>query len=205
MYRPKHFVPQDRERVLDLIREFPFATLITKADDGSLTLVDHVPLILSEGVLVGHFARANPHVAALRAAGETLAVFHGPHAYVSPRWYREYDVPTWNYAVVHVTGKVRLITDEAGLRGVLGLLVRTFEGATPAGPLVPEDLAAAGVLERAIVGFEIELGTLEAKMKLSQNREPEDRERVAAQLEMSADSTERAVAGLMRRFSSEPQ
>ena len=99
-----------------------------------LTTISHVPLLLvpgcePHGTLLGHVARANPHWEALRGV-ESIAVFHGPHAYVSPSWYTEpaAAVPTWNYAAIHAHGVAELIEDEAETRAVLDALVHRFEG-----------------------------------------------------------------------------
>src|SRR5512143_3580210 len=104
IYIPRHFAVDDRAAALQLVREYPFATLVTPSS--SEPMVSHVPLLLSSNepdcdTLIGHFARANPHWK--HASGiASVAIFHGPHAYVSPSFYAEpaAAVPTWNYAIV---------------------------------------------------------------------------------------------------------
>jgi transcriptional regulator len=204
MYVPESFqMPDPRAEGLKLAGEHPFATLVTMAPGG--VHVDHVPLLVEwkagEPRVLGHFSRKNPHAAALAQAGESLAVFHGPHAYISPRWYAEYDVATWNYAVAHVRGRVRLIEDDRGLTAIVGALTARFEAPLGGigGPLIPEDLKGDGVLGRAIVGFELSELQVEVKMKLNQNRPLADREGAIAGLERTGDPGARQLAALMRR------
>jgi transcriptional regulator len=145
-------------------------------------------------VLRGHLARANPQLAHLADGGEVLTIFHGPHGYVSPSVYAEQpSVPTWNYVVVHVHGRARRV-DESGLRSILDDMVTLFD-ATGWSLYTGDDFLRPAL--DVIAGFEIELDRLEGKLKLSQNRSPEDQARVIAWLERGDDSS-RAVATLMR-------
>ena len=160
-------------------------------------MVSHLPLLVDaqRNVLRGHLARPNPQVAHFAAGTQALAIFHGPHAYVSPSVYEEHpSVPTWNYVVVHVRGKSRLV-DEATLRRILDDLVVHFD---PTGWRLeaPEDYVRSAL--DVIAGFEIPIEQLEGKWKLSQNRSLTDQHRVAAWLERR-DEASRAVAALMRQ------
>jgi transcriptional regulator len=194
MYRPDAFRLDDRETLLAHARTHPFATVITQRG-GSLT-VSHLPLLVDpeRGVLRGHLARENPQYQDLAAESEALAIFHGPHAYVSPSVYEEQpSVPTWNYVVLHVRGRARLV-DEPVLRNILDDLVGRFD---PTGwKLDAPDEYLRSALD-AIAGFEISIEELEGKWKLSQNRSLTDQRRVAAWLEAGVESS-RAVAALMR-------
>jgi transcriptional regulator len=146
--------------------------------------------------LLGHFARANPHGQALLAAQHVMAIFQGPHAYISPSWYDHHpSVPTWNYAVVHAHGKARPI-DEDELRGLLARLSAKYESGRPA-PWRMEDLAEDYVAKMvtAIAGFAIDVERIEGKFKLSQNRPGRDAERVAAALQGEGEAE---LARLMR-------
>ncbi len=132
LYIPGHFAPRDRSSVARLLHEHPFATLVTPS--AAEPFVTHLPLIHvadcePHGTLHGHFARTNPHVEAA-AHGASLALFHGPHAYVTPSWYADPAgaVPTWNYAVAHAHGTIELARDPAETRAVLDLLIQRFEG-----------------------------------------------------------------------------
>jgi len=194
MYRPDAFRVDDRQTLLAFAKTQPFATVITQRG-GALT-VSHLPLLVDSerGVLRGHLARENPQYLDLAAESEVLAIFHGPHAYVSPSVYEEHpSVPTWNYVVVHVRGRGRLV-DELGLRTILDDLVGRFD---PTGWRLeaPEDYVRSAL--DAVAGFEIPIEKLEGKWKLSQNRSLNDQKRVAASLE-GGDETSRAVAALMR-------
>jgi transcriptional regulator len=182
MYVPAHF-REDRVEVLhDAMRRIGLATLVTKNADG--VEANHLPLLLEDGMLRGHFARANPVWKSLHHDAEALAIFLGPHAYVSPSWYPSkaqtgQAVPTWNYITVHARGRLTLKDDPAWLRAHVGALSATHEAAS----IAPWSVADAPVdyidgLLRAIVGFEISLTRLEGKWKLSQNRSAADIEAV---------------------------
>jgi transcriptional regulator len=202
VYIPQHFASRDSARVAQILHDHPFATLVTPGDPEPV--VTHLPLLLvadcePHGTLFGHFARANPH-ARSRATRESVAIFHGPHAYVTPSWYADPAgaVPTWNYAVVHAHGVIELATDPAETRAVLDLLVERFESGRAAPwqlGLAPERLAA---MVNAIVGFRIRVTRIEAKFKLSQNRSGDDQRRVAAGLAAEGYAEATATAEWMR-------
>jgi len=197
LYMPPHFRVDDRAALERFMDENGFATLVSHGAGG--LSVSHVPLLVEvEGDalrLLGHVARNNDHWRALEAADEVLAIFHGPHAYVSPTWYAQHpSVPTWNYAVVHAHGKARLM-DEAALHDLVTRLSSKYEAGN-AKPWRLSDQPAAyvsGMLQN-IVGFEIEVQRLEGKFKLSQNR-PAEIERVIGALEKAGET---AVAALMK-------
>jgi transcriptional regulator len=194
MYLPKHFREDDREMLVAHAAAYPFATVLTHGEGG--LLVSHLPLLVDDGknLLRGHLARANAQSAHLAAGVEALAIFHGPHGYVSPSIYAEHpSVPTWNYAVVHVRGRARLV-DEATLRQTLDDMVERFDRS--GWKFRPPDDYARRMLG-AIAGFEIAIEGLEGKWKLSQNRSAEDQRRVAAWFEGGGEA-ERALATLMR-------
>jgi transcriptional regulator len=196
MYLPDAFRLDDRQTLFEQVAAHPFATVISLQGMGGDLGVSHLPLLVDRQreLLRGHLARANPQVAHFAAGAEMLAVFHGPHAYVSPSVYEEHpSVPTWNYVVVHVRGRGRLV-DEATLRETLEDMVRHFD---PTGWRfqAPEEYVRSAL--DSIAGFEIPIERLEGKFKLSQNRSRTDQERVAAWLE-HGDAASRAVAALMR-------
>jgi transcriptional regulator len=194
MYVPEVFRFDDRTALLSLASAYPFASVITHGERG--LEVSHVPLCVDaeRNCLRGHVARANPQLAHLADGHDVLAVFHGPHGYVSPSVYAEQpSVPTWNYVVVHVHGRARRV-DELALREILDEMVTRFD-ATGWRLYTGEEFLRPAL--EAIAGFEIVIDRLEGKRKLSQNRSPEDRARVAEWLERG-DETSRAVAVLMR-------
>ncbi len=205
LYIPPAFQCADSAPALALMRAWPFATLITSVV-GSEPHITHLPLLLDGPQLTGHLARANPHAAALFAAGShTIAVFHGPHAYVSPRWYVEpaREVPTWNFATVHVQGQPQAIDDAARKRAVLEAISATFEPAENPWTLQLEGARLAALIDH-IVAFHLPLTRIEAKFKLNQNKTAPDRAHVAAQLRSQSDSSAAAVAQLMQRFEPVP-
>ncbi|MGH8461192.1 MAG: FMN-binding negative transcriptional regulator [Stenotrophobium sp.] len=168
-----------------LMRGYPFATLITTTQGEPR--ITHLPLLWqaggAHGVLLGHMARANPHWQAF-VAGITVAIFHGPHAYISPRWYVNPDreVPTWNYAVVHAHGHPQLIGDEDAKLALIDRTTAEFERAAPQPWTRKVKGERLHAMLGAIVAFRMPLERIEAKFKMNQNRTPGDREQVMAQL-----------------------
>ncbi|HSG69635.1 MAG TPA: FMN-binding negative transcriptional regulator, partial [Planctomycetaceae bacterium] len=179
MYNPASFVQNDLPTLHSFIARHSFATLISQSADGPD--VSHLPLLLDceQNRLLGHFARANPHWQTLDGQS-VLAVFHGPHAYISPAWYEVPNtVPTWNYAVVHVRGLCQIVEDRAQTREILERTVQTFEADRPnpwsIDEVEPELLAK---LISSIVAFTISIEQIEGKWKLNQNHDELRRRRV---------------------------
>jgi transcriptional regulator len=200
MYLPEHFKEESPERINALIQKNAFGMLVT-APQGQ-TFVSHLPFLFepssgTQGKLSGHMARANPHWEHLVSGDEVLVVFQGAHAYVSPSWYAAPGVPTWNYAVVHLRGRPRIMESEAELEALLERQTDVYEQKQPK-PWKP-DLAGErrAKLLGMIVGFEIEITDIQAKFKLSQNRSAEDRLHVVSELEKSTNALEVSIAKLM--------
>jgi len=200
MYVPEHFKEANPERISALIEGHPLGMLVT-APEG-LPFASHLPFIFerpadSQGKLLGHMARANPQWQHFSTDSEVLAVFQGPHAYVSPSWYSSPGVPTWNYAVVHLRGTPRLIERESELEALVERLTHVYESRMP-NPWKPNLAGERRTkLLNMIVGFEIEITDIQGKFKLSQNRPPEDRRSVVEKLSRSDNQTEAAIAKLM--------
>lgn len=202
MYLPRSFRVDDVQVLHELIEAHSFGTLFSTFEGASVA--SHLPFMVDpnrgdRGTLIAHFARANKHWKHFQDGGEALAVFQGPHAYISPAWYeQQVTVPTWNYAVVHAYGTPRLIHDPAALRSMVIGLVDLHEGT---GPAAAWDVAKAEpVMEaelKAIVGFELEIDRIEGKFKFNQNRSRADQAGVAHHLSTSTDPTEQAVAEIM--------
>ncbi len=172
----------ERAAIARLMHEHSFATLITPA--APEPMISHLPLLLvpgcePHGTLLGHFARANPHWQHARDA-ESIAVFHGPHAYVSPSWYGEPGrmVPTWNYANVHAHGALTLVEDPVEAQGIIDALVHRFEASRAKPWQFQREKRERDALLGAIVTFRMRIKHVDAKFKLSQNRGSEDRARV---------------------------
>ena len=209
MYLPSHF-REDRTPVLhSLIRGNPLATLVTL--DASGLVANHIPMQIDAtaglGVLRGHVARGNPMWKSHRAEVEAMAIFQGPHAYITPQYYATKAetgkvVPTWNYATVHAYGPLRVIDDAAWLRGFLDQLTDRHEGELPAarGRWKVGDAPEAYIagLLQAIIGIEVPITRIEGKWKVSQNRPAEDRAGVAAGLAQSEAPALQAMAALVR-------
>lgn len=202
MYLPQSFVEDRPEVLAALVARHPLGLLLT-ADGGDIQ-ASHLPFLLQPATataparLRGHLARANPHSRSLDGA-QGLLVFQGPDAYVSPTYYpsKQRDprqVPTWNYAVVHARGPVRVFEDAASVLGIVAELSGHFEGAQPR-PWSLADAPAEYVdkLLRAIVGVELTVTSLQGKWKMSQNRLAEDAAGVAAALGEKESERERAV------------
>jgi transcriptional regulator len=203
VYLPPVFTETRPEVLIAHIERYDFGLLVSHGEHG--LVASHVPFLVERRAdqlyLQGHLARPNPQLADLAQSGEALAVFAGPHAYISPRWYASGPaVPTWNYADVHAYGAVRLIDDVEQLRDLVRRLSQRHESDSKT-PWQMEDQPAdymSGML-RGIVGFEICVTRLEGKFKLSQNRPVADRPRIAAALEARGDVEADGVARLMRQ------
>lgn len=196
MYLPEHFVETRDCELHRLMREHPLGILVTT--DGGMLDADHIPFELdatagARGMLYAHVARANPLWQ--HADGkDVLVIFRGSEAYVSPNWYpskheTHRQVPTWNYQVVHVHGRLKVSDDERFVRGLVARLTRTHEG----GETKPWKLtdSSPDYIERmlaAIVGIEIEISTITGKSKLSQNKDERDLHGVADNLEQRGAS-----------------
>lgn len=187
MYVPSPFAVSDGSILESFISRYGFATLITSSSAG--LIASHIPITLrkmgDQSCLIGHVARANNQWRAFDGSAEALAIFHGPHAYVSPTWYATSPaVPTWNYAAVHVYGKPAASADRDFSRTALVDLVAKYES-TRSKPWRAEDLAPAlfDKLASAIVAFEMPVARIEGQFKLGQNRSREDRLGMLAGLE----------------------
>ncbi|HEV2680374.1 MAG TPA: FMN-binding negative transcriptional regulator [Rhodanobacter sp.] len=199
MYTPKHFEEVRVEALHGLVRAYPFATLVTHAANGMTA--NHLPFELVGEVLHGHVARGNE--LAQQDDAEVLLIFCGPHGYISPNWYPSKhetgrEVPTWNYAVVHVHGRLRVVDDAAWLRRLLETLTDHHEVGQPQPWRVtdaPEDHVEK--LLRAIVGLEIVIDRIEGKFKLSQNHPARNRAGVIAGLRQRDGDGDTELADLM--------
>ena len=205
VYIPQAFMPEERAAIVRLMHDYSFATLLTA--NGAEPQVTHLPLLHvagcePHGTLFGHFARANPHANAALHGAESIAIFHGPHAYVSPTWYADPAgaVPTWNYAVVHAHGTVQLATDPAETRAIVDALVNRFESLRDAPWKLGLDPPRLEAMVNGIVGFRMRIKRLEAKFKLSQNRSRDDQARVATGLAADGYPEASATSDWMRAY-----
>jgi transcriptional regulator len=171
MYVPAAFAETDKAKLHEFVRRNSFAVLTSNGEGG--LVASHLPLLLDaeagpNGHLLGHMARANPQWRGVR--GEVMAVFSGPHAYVSPSWYEEEGtVPTWNYVAVHAYGTFHLVEDRDGLLDILRRSAAAYESPLPEPWPFDESAGHVEKMLKAIVGFRIDITRLEGKWKLSQN------------------------------------
>jgi len=176
MYIPKHFAEDDVAEMHTLMRARPLATLVSHGADG--LNANHIPLLLVDGKLQGHVARANPLWQAGNVAGEVLVIFHGDDRYISPSGYAtkaEHGkvVPTWNYVAVHAYGELRIVDDPQWIFAQISALTAANEAVLPQ-PWAVTD-APVDYIEKmlgAIVGIEITITRLLGKWKVSQNQPP---------------------------------
>ena len=203
MYIPKHF-EGDEAIGREIMQAHSWALLMT-ADETGAPLATHLSLIWRNdgsphGSLIGHVARANNHWKLFERQADSLALFWGPHAYVSPTWYEPGPkVPTWNYVTVHAYGRPQVITETPLVLRVLSELAKAYEtgaGEWNLGALPP---GTAEEMSRHIVAFRIPLTRVETKIKLSQNRDLPDRKRVIEKLEASDNQESLATAQWMKR------
>lgn len=205
MYIPQHFADSDPETARTLISENPFGTLIVPLSQNRVEIA-HVPFVLDRepgplGALRVHVARGNP-IGAMPPSSPVVAIFRGPHAYVSPRWYEvpERNVPTWNFTAVHVHGVATRIDDRGEVRRALADLTTQHEAdGRERWSVAQADESYVDRLLDAIVAFTIRIERFETKMKLSQNRSPADRLRVAAALRQRGGPGDEAVARLVEQ------
>lgn len=202
MYLPPQFTLDDTDAALDLMREHPFALLISPGENNA-PYGTHLPLAadLRDGsiVLTGHVSAGNPHATLIELEPAVLAIFTGPHAYVSPANYgTKRAVPTWNYLAVHAYGEARIVATHGGKDAAQKRLIADHE------PGYAEqwrglDVPYQNQMLDGIVVFEIAVTRLEAKAKLSQNRPADDRARVHAK-QSAGSAQEQALARWMERL-----
>jgi transcriptional regulator len=202
LYTPKFFAEQREPEIDRLLLEYPFAVLISTTVDQ--TLISHVPIRSlrdDEGKLhlFFHLARANPQTAHLLDGAKAVAVFQGPHGYISPRWYQSRDaVPTWNYAAVHISGPVHAHDDSEALYDLTQLAAQ-FESGDDPWTMADLSLDKRDNLMRALQPFHMLDVTVIAKSKLSQNRPKGDIDGVTQGLKSTGNSGDHALAEWMAR------
>ena len=200
MYIPELYKNENQEEIQNFIRQNGFGILVNQTN-GKLWAT-HIPLLLEEKngkqILVGHVSKENPQAESFISNDEVLAIFSGAHSYISSSWYDHENVPTWNYLAVHVYGKVKLHSLEESIEA-LKKLVDKYE-AKSENPIRVEDLSKKTMLQaRGIVSFEIEITAIEAKKKLSQNRDDKNYRNIISKLENSNDFQAIEVAKEMKK------
>ena len=200
MYIPHYYKNEDLEEVKEFIRQNSFAILVNQVD--GKPWATHIPLELSRNTqgeerLIGHIAKANPQWKSFSSDSKVLAIFNGPHTYVSSSWYKEEEVPTWNYIAVHIYGEVK-IQDQEALYKSLDDLVNKYEKDSVK-PISLDQLSKKTMRQiRGVVGFEISVKEVHAAYKLSQGR-PEDHQRIISELERRNHGGGTAIAEEMKK------
>ena len=200
MYIPKTYKNENLSEVKQFIESNSFGILVSHNDGKSIAT--HIPLELSKNksgkdILQGHVAKANPHWHHFKDNTEVLAIFSGPHGYISSSWYDFEEVPTWNYLAVHVYGIIKIIEGEA-LYNTLKQLVDKYESASK-NPIKIEELSKKTMRQiHGIVGFEIEISDIQAAYKLSQTNDDKNHQNILDELESSKNVSDKNIADAMK-------
>lgn len=201
MYTPRDYKNDNIDEIKNFIQQNSFGILVVEVD-GKIT-ASHIPLELhknekGEDVLCGHISKANPQWKNFETTKEVLAIFSGPHTYISSSWYDHENVPTWNYIAAHVYGTIHIMNDDEVLKA-LKRLVDKYEKASE--KPVDLDKMTPGYVEkemRGVVGFEIKVTKIEAAYKLSQNRDQKNHDAIIKELEKKGDPASIAIANEMK-------
>jgi transcriptional regulator len=208
MYVNPHFAERELPVLHDMIEAVRFGLLVVCADG---PLATHIPFVLHRdegryGTLLAHVPRNDPVARHLGDATETLAIFSGSRAYISPRWYPSGGLPTYNFLAVHAYGRPRLLEDRDAVLAHLAELVDVHEErfAHPWSLKSASEDHVAELLPH-IVAFRLEIQAVQGKRKLSQNRGAEDRDGVIRGLRERATDDDRAIADAMANYPYAPQ
>ncbi len=201
MFTPNHYKNEDILEIKDFLKNNSFGILVNQVE--GKPWATHIPLELDvdldgNDILVGHIAKANPQWKYFQTSEQVLCIFNGPHSYVSSSWYKEEEVPTWNYVAVHVYGTIKILDEDAVLAS-LHKLVDKYEKESKE-PVSINDLSSKTTRQiKGIVGFEIKIADIQATFKLSQGRE-HDHPKIISELEELSNSGSKAVAKCMRNM-----
>lgn len=201
MYIPELYKNENQEEISNFIHENGFAILVNQTNEK--LWATHIPLLLEKNdlgkdVLTGHVSLLNPQAESFKNNDKVLAIFSGAHSYISSSWYDHENVPTWNYLAVHVYGKVTVSNHEEAVAS-LKRLVNKYEKNSE-NPVRVEDLSAKTMREaKGILGFEIEITSIEAVKKMSQNRDAKNYQNIISELEKTNDNQSIEVANEMKK------
>ena len=204
MFIPHHYKNENIVEVKDFLKKNSFGILVNQLE--GKPWATHIPLELDvdekgKDVLVGHIAKANPQWKNFEENSEVLCIFNGPHSYISSSWYKEEEVPTWNYIAVHVYGTIEILDEEAVLAS-LHKLVNKYE-ANSKSPISIDNLSKKTMRQiKGIIGFQIKIDKIQAAYKLSQGRE-HDHPKIISELEGQDNSSGKEIAKLMEGKSNE--
>jgi transcriptional regulator len=201
MFIPHEYKNENLADVKSFLREHSFGILLSQGD-GRISGT-HIPMELDidengNDVLVGHIAKANPQSKNLRNEEDILAIFNGPHSYISSSWYEEERVPTWNYVAVHIYGKVQIMEGPA-LIAALKKLVDKYEQHSKNPVSVAKMSSRTMKQVHGIVGFSIKINEVQAAYKLSQNRTTTDYHNITTELEKEGSANAKAISEVMKK------
>lgn len=178
-YPPPHHQDDHREHMIEVIKTYPLAILISVKDN--LPLISHLPLIYSNGKLIGHLDKNNPQAELLKDGNDVTVLFTGPQCYISPSIYTTTQLPTWNYIRVHLKGKVKEIADPNAIIQSMIDMTSFLEAPEHNYILAPDNPKMAQFINY-VKGFEIDIRHWEGKFKLSQDKKPQDIENARNEL-----------------------
>ena len=170
-YPPQQHQDDNREHIIEVIKTYPLATLISVKNN--MPVISHLPLIYSEGKLIGHLDKYNPQAELLKNNNDVTVIFSGPQCYISPSIYSTTQLPTWNYIMVHLKGKIKEITDEETIKQSMIDMTTFLEAPQHNYRLEPDNPRMAQFINY-VKGFEIDITHWEGKFKLSQDKKPSD-------------------------------
>ncbi|WP_158976080.1 FMN-binding negative transcriptional regulator [Cellulophaga sp. L1A9] len=203
MFIPKYYEQTDLKEIKQFLVENSFGILINQVNNKPWAT--HIPLELAidedgSDILVGHIARANPQGKYFSKDSTVLCIFNGPHSYISSSWYKEEEVPTWNYIAVHVYGKLSILSEE-DVMASMHKLVNKYEKISK-NPISLDDMSDKTLRQvKGVIGFKIKIEDIQATYKLSQTR-PEDHETIIDELETSKNPNACAIAQAMKNQTS---
>jgi len=188
-YPPPHHQDDHREHMIEVINTYPLATLISVKDNAPLAT--HLPLIYTEGKLIGHLDKFNPQAELLKDNNDVMVIFSGPQCYISPSIYSTTQLPTYNYIIVHLKGTVKEITDPEAVKQSMIAMTSFLEAPEQRYVLEPDNPKMEQFINY-VKGFEIDITHWEGKFKLSQDKKPEDIESARAELIRANEQSIRA-------------
>lgn len=201
MYKLPHFTETDQTKIVEFIHKNPFAIITGFGKE--YPVASHIPIAIEEKegrlFLHGHIMKKSDHHLAFEQNINVLVIFTGPHCYVSASWYTNpLGASTWNYMAVHAKGKIHF-TDEAGTIKAIREVTERFEGKDTAASFDKLSDEYINAMVKAIIGFTIEIETMDAVFKLSQNRDETSKKNIIAQLKQIGDENSAAIATEMEK------
>ncbi len=200
MYIPHSYKNENIEEVKSFLEQNSFGILVNQVD--GKPWATHIPLELDtdengKDILVSHISKANPQWKAFENQKEVLCIFNGPHSYISSSWYKEEEVPTWNYIAVHVYGSIKILSEIEVLASMHKLVDKYEKGSKE--PISIDNLSAKTMRQiKGVVGFKIEIKEIQAAYKLSQGRS-EDHPKIIDELEKNIDTGSTIIAKEMKK------